>query len=115
MQNKNRTDQKSFWATGYLEWSDEEFKERFGLNGANFEFILNRVPAMIVKQPTNMIPNPTEEHRRLALTIYKLATNGHFTSVKFSWYVPVTGNRMFQQNYKGYGALLKLHSQRKNG
>ena len=73
MQNRDETNQKSFWTTGYLKWSGEEFKERLRLNCANFEFILNRIRAMIVKQPTNMIPNPSEEHRQLALTIYKLA------------------------------------------
>ena len=47
--------------------------EKLRLNGTNFEFILNRIPAMIVKQPTNMIPNPVEEYRQLALTIYRFA------------------------------------------
>ena len=62
MQNWSRTNQKSFWTTGYLEWSDEEFKERLRLNRTNLEFILNRIRVMIVKQPTNMIPNPIGEH-----------------------------------------------------
>ena len=62
MQNWSRTNQKSFWTTGYLEWSDEEFKERLRLNRTNLEFILNRIRVMIVKQPNNMIPNPIEEH-----------------------------------------------------
>ena len=31
----------------------------------NFEFILNHAWAMIVKQSTNMIRNPIEEHRQL--------------------------------------------------
>ena len=73
LQDRDRTSQKSLWTTGYLEWSDEEFKERLRLNRINFEFILNCIRAMIVKQPTNMIPNPIEEHRQLALTIYRLA------------------------------------------
>ena len=47
--------------------------EKLRLNGTNFEFILNRILAMIVKQPTNMIPNPVEEYRQLALTIYRFA------------------------------------------
>ena len=34
---------------------------------------------MIVKQPTKMIPNPIEEHKQLALTIYRLA---HGCSIK---------------------------------
>ena len=36
IQNKDQTDQKSFWITWYLQWSDEEFKERLRLNRTNF-------------------------------------------------------------------------------
>ena len=37
---------------------------------------------MIVKQPTNMIPNPIEKYRQLALTIYRLAHGCLFNVLK---------------------------------
>ena len=37
---------------------------------------------MIVKEPTNMIPNPIEKHRQLALTIYRLAFGCLFNVLK---------------------------------
>ena len=37
---------------------------------------------MIVKQPTNMILNPIEERRQLALTIYRLARGCSFNVLK---------------------------------
>ena len=37
---------------------------------------------MMVKQPTNMIRNPIEEHRQLALNIYRLAHGCSFNVLK---------------------------------
>ena len=38
--------------------------------------------AIIVRQPTNMIPNPTEEHRYLGLTTYRFAHGCSFNVLK---------------------------------
>ena len=72
----------SFWTTGYLECCDEEFEERLRRKRTNLEFISNCIWAMIVKQPTNIIPNPTEERRQLALTIYRLTHGCSFNVFK---------------------------------
>ena len=76
---------KSFWTTECLEWSNEKFKERLRLNRTSFEFILNCVRALIVKQQIDIIPNPIEEHRQLALTIYRLAHSFSFNFLKDSF------------------------------
>ena len=66
MQNRNEPTKNHFGPPDV--WNDSMknlMNERLRLNGTNFEFILNRIRAIIVKQPTNMIPNPAEEHRHL--------------------------------------------------
>ena len=41
----------------------KNLKKGYDLTVPIFEFILNLMRAIIVKQPTKMISNPTEEHR----------------------------------------------------
>ena len=60
----------------------------------------------IVKRPTNMITNPTEEQRQLALTIYRFSRGCLFNVLKYLVSVSQSLATMFQQSYKGYGALL---------
>ena len=55
IQNRDRTQQKMFWTNGYATWADDEFKERLRINRENFEFILNRIRPMIIKEVTNMV------------------------------------------------------------
>ena len=46
----------------------------------NFNIILNRIEASIlIVNPTNLVPEPTEPNRQLELTIYKLARGCTFT------------------------------------
>ena len=65
---KNHFEPPDIWKGPMKNLMNEDLR----LTGTIFEFIWNCILAMIVKQPTNMIPNPVEEHRQLALTIYKV-------------------------------------------
>lgn len=80
--NKDRNDQKLFWSNGYVNWSNNDFKNRLRINRDSFNLILNRISPMILKQPTNMVPNPIEDHRQLALTLYRMAHGCSFTVLK---------------------------------
>ena len=53
---KNRSEQKMFWTNGYQTWDLEEFKGQLRINKETF-----------TKTPTNVVPNPIEDHRQLAL------------------------------------------------
>ena len=39
----------------------------------NFNIVLNKLEASIVKTPTNLLPEPMEPNRQVGLTIYELA------------------------------------------
>ena len=71
-----------FWTNGYLHWSDEEFKERLRINRRSFEYILTSIKPLIQKEPTVMVPDPIEDHRQLALTIYRMAHGCSFKVLK---------------------------------
>ena len=38
-----------------------------------FSFILRRIEQRITKEPTVMVPNPTESHQQLVLTIFRMS------------------------------------------
>lgn len=56
-------------------WSNEEFKERLMISRESFEFILHRIKTFIKKISIKTLPTPTESHRKLALTIYRMTHN----------------------------------------
>ena len=76
---KNRHDQKMFWTNGFQTWDDDEFKGRLRINRETFNMILERISVIITKTPTNFVPDPIEDHRQLALTLYRL---GHGCSFR---------------------------------
>ena len=67
-----------WWTNGYANWSETEFKHRVRINRNNFEFILRILGPYISKTPTNPVPNPIENHRQLAVTMYRLAHGPYF-------------------------------------
>ena len=71
-----------FWTNGHATWADDEFKERLRINRENFEFIVYRIRPMIIKEVTNMVPELIEDHRQLALTIYRMAHGCSFNVLK---------------------------------
>ena len=71
--NGNRNVGKLWWRNVYFNWDNEQFKSKFRLTKDNFNIILNRIEASIVKTPTNLDPEPIEPNRQLGLTIDKLA------------------------------------------
>ena len=75
MENRSRNDNKNFWSNSYLNWSNEEFKERLRISRESFGFILHRIKTFIEKITTKMVPTPIESHRQLALTIYRMTHN----------------------------------------
>ena len=66
-----------WWTNGYHKWTNEQFKHRLRVERSTCELILEKIGLFIEKDPTNMILEPIEEHRQLALTIYRL---GHGTT-----------------------------------
>ena len=56
-------------------WSSEEFKERLRISRESFEFILHCIKTFIERISTKTLPTPTESHRKLALTIYRMTHN----------------------------------------
>ena len=71
--NVNGNVGKLLWRKVYFNWDNEQFKSKFRLTKDNFNIILNRIEASIVKTPTNLVPEPIEPDRQLESTIYKLA------------------------------------------
>ena len=71
--NVNGNVGKLLWRKVYSNWDSEQFKSKFRLTKDNFNIILNRIEASIVKTPTNLVPEPIEPDRQLESTIYKLA------------------------------------------
>ena len=71
--NVNRNVSKLWWRNVYFNWDNEQFKSKFRLTKDNFNIILNRIEASIVKTPTNLVPEPIEPNKQLGLTVYKLA------------------------------------------
>ena len=79
--NANKNFGKLWWRNVYFNWDNEQFKWKFRLTKDNFNIILNRIGASIVKTPTNLVPKPIEPNRQLGLTIYKLAHGCTFTVI----------------------------------
>ena len=76
--NVNGSLGKLWWRNVYFNWDNGQFKSKFRLTKDNFNIILNRIEASIVKTPTNLVPEPTEPNGQLRLTIYKLAHGSIF-------------------------------------
>ena len=76
---------------------------------------------MIVKQPINMVPNPIEDHRQLALTLYRMAHGCSFTVLKDVFGASQSlATAMFNKVirvlvYCLYNEFVDLQTQRMNG
>ena len=79
--NVNRNVNKLWWRNFYFNCDDEQFKSKSRLTKENFNTILNRIDASIVKSHTNLVPEPIERNRQLGLTVYKLADGSIFTVI----------------------------------
>ena len=80
--NVNRNVGKLWWRNIYFNWGNEQFKSKFRLAKDNFNIILNRIVASIVKtQNLVIVPEPIEPNRHVGLTIYKLAHGCTFTAI----------------------------------
>ena len=71
--NVNSNVGKAWWRNVYFNWDNEQFESKFRLTKDNFNIILNRIEASIVKTSTNLVPEPIEPIRQPGLTIFKLA------------------------------------------
>ena len=58
----------------YQNYSDQDFKSEIRLNRDTFNYNLDAIHDQIVLTSTNLKPKPTSPHRKLGLTIYRLAT-----------------------------------------
>ena len=81
--NRDREEQKKLWRDGCATWKNEEFKDSLGMDRGTFNLILCRIELGIIKEQTVMIPNLTELHRQLALTIYRMAHGCSFKVLKY--------------------------------
>ena len=79
--NVNRNAGKLWWRNVCFNWGNEQFKSKFKFTKDNFDIILNRMEASIVKTPTNLVSEPIEPNRQLGLTVYKLAHGCTFTVI----------------------------------
>ena len=70
-----------WWKNVYYNWGNEQFKSKFRLTKGNFNIILNRIEASIVKTITHLVPEPIEPNRQIWPTIYKIAHGCTFTVI----------------------------------
>ena len=77
----NRNTAKLWWADGYKNWDDSQFKHRLGVSREMLELMLKRLEIYIVKEPTNMVPFSIESHRELGITLYRWAHGCTFSTV----------------------------------
>ena len=66
-----------WWSNGYRNWDDDEFS----IKRSTFEIIMENIEPHIIKQPTNMVPDPIESYRQIALTLYRLAHAVSFSTL----------------------------------
>ena len=88
--NRNRDEQKRFWSNGFTTWTPEQFKENLRIDKETFLFILSQIAEDIRKEPTVIVPNPIEEHRQLALTVYRMAHGCSFKVLQHIFGVSVS-------------------------
>ena len=62
--NVNRNLGKLWWRNVCFNWDNEQFKSKFRLTKDNFNIIVYRIEASILKKPTNLVPEPIEKNRR---------------------------------------------------
>ena len=119
--NKQRVKLKKFWSNGCCHWSDEEFKERLRIKRESFEYILASIRPMILKQPAIMLADHIEDHRQLALAIYRLAHGCSFKVLKDLFGVSQSvATETFNQVIRVivsclYNEFVYFHGQMKNG
>ena len=65
----------------YQNWDEEQFKEKFRIFKCNIDYILSVIRPFIEKTPTNLVPDPIQPEKQLALTIYRLAHGCSFAVV----------------------------------
>ena len=71
--NVDREQGKVWWRNVKANWSDNKISEVFRICREVFNFILNIIQSFITKVPTNLVLNPIDPEKQLALTLYRLA------------------------------------------
>ena len=104
--NIDRSDDKLWWSNGYRNWDDDEFRHRLRIKQSTFEIIMENIEPYIIKQPTNMVPDPIESHRQIALTLYRLAHAVSFSTLADLFGVFNNVIRLFVQHM--YDTYVKL-------
>ena len=69
------------------------------INRTKFNFILDGIYEDIILTPTNLKPNPTSHDRKLALTIYRLATGCTYSTLSDLLGVSVSAASKFFKKY----------------
>ena len=80
--NTDRTEDKMKWTNGYANWTEKQFKKRLRVSRDTFEKIHDGIGPLIEKTPTNMVPEPIETHRQLAITLYRCAHASTFSTLE---------------------------------
>ena len=71
--NVDREQEKVWWRNVTRNWSNKQFSVVFRICRETFQFILNIIQPFIIKVPTNLVPNPIDPEKHLALTLHCLA------------------------------------------
>ena len=71
--NVDRKREKVWWRDVTRNWSNEQFSVVFRICRKAFNFILNIIQSFIIKVQTNLVPNPIDPEKQLALTLHRLA------------------------------------------
>ena len=70
-----------WWESGYNNWDDIEFKTHLRLTRHTFNLVLQNITPFIIKQPTNLKPNPTPPETQLGVALYRLAHGCSYQTV----------------------------------
>ena len=88
--DKLRNTGKLWWADVYHNCNEEDFKAKIRINPTTSYFILDGFYEDLVLTPTNLKSNPASPYRRLAFTIYQLATVCTYSTLSYLFGVSVS-------------------------
>ena len=94
----NKKRESFWWESGYINWSEEEFKLRMRVNRETFHVIANEIGPYIQKTPSNFVPLPITVEKQVAVTIYRLAHGSSFSTISDLFGISIAqGNMIFNK------------------
>ena len=91
--NVNRNVSELWWRNVYFNWDNEQFKSKFRLTKDNFNIIVKRIEASIVKTPTNLVPEPIEPIAQISTRLYIQG----YSRCSWNFRVPCNSNHVVRE------------------